>query len=182
MCKLKIMLILLICIFFSSYINATDCLIKDGAIADVGIGDTKEKIFSTFASKYQIVEKNKPNSVQTLNLYQNKRLILKFSLDADNKIIFVDAYGDCLTSEKIGIGTTISDAIKNYGKCSLTPTDEGYLINFEKTKKISFLLDNHAIPKRLRNIPDDVFTKKQEKEILNLKNVRIKSIKINWTE
>lgn len=182
MCNLKITLISLICIFLSSYVNATDCLIKDGAIAGVGIGDMKEKIFSTFASNYQIVEKNKPNSVQTLNLYQNKRLILRFSLDADNKIIFVDAYGDCLTSEKIGIGTTISDAIRTYGKCSLTPTDEGYLIDFEKIKKISFLLDNHAIPKRLRNIPDDVFTKKQEKEILKLKDIRIKSIKINWTE
>ena len=182
MSKNKIILIVLIYIFFSSFANANDCLIENGKITGVGIGDTKEKIFSTFASKYQIVEKKKPNSVQTLNLYQNKKLILKFSLNADNKIIFIDAYGYCLTSEKIGIGTTISDAINTYGKCSLTPTDEGYLIDFEKTKKISFLLDNRAIPKRLRNIPDDVFTKKQEKEILKLKDIKIKSIKINWTE
>jgi hypothetical protein len=52
------------------------------------------------------------------------------------------------------------------------------LVYFERSKKLSFLLDNSAIPKRLRNIPDDVFTEDQEKEILRLKHVRIKVIKI----
>lgn len=43
---------------------------------------------------------------------------------------------------------------------------------------MSFLLDNADIPRRLRNIPDDVITEKQEKEILSLKNVKIRGIKI----
>lgn len=72
MFKLKMILIFSILLFFS-YANANDCLIKDGLINGIGIGDTKEKIFSTFSSKYQIVDEKKPNYLPTVTLHQDKK-------------------------------------------------------------------------------------------------------------
>jgi hypothetical protein len=179
MVKFKIILLFLV-LLFCNCANANELLIKNGLINGVGVGDPKEKIFSTFSSRYQIIEEKKPGYVPTINLYQDKKKIIMFSTDPDNnnKILFIDVYDNCVTSEKIGIGSMLSDAIKVYGEGNLAPTDAGYLVYFERSKKLSFLLDNSAIPKRLRNIPDDVFTEDQEKEILRLKHVRIKVIKI----
>lgn len=174
--KIKCILAILICLS-CSYAYASDCLIKDRSIKGISIGDTKDKIFSKFASEYQIIEERKPNHTPVLILSKNKRKIIQFEIDESNKILFIST-NDCRTIENISSGSLMRDAIKVYGKANIDPTDEGYLISFDSIKGLSFLLDNATIPKRLRNIPDDVITEKQEKEIFNLKNVRIKSIKI----
>ena len=159
---------------------SSDCLINNQKINGVGIGDPAEKIFSTFQSKYKIVDEKRPHSLRKVILYKENRLVIQFEITEDkNKILFISVYDNCVTNENIGIGSMLSDAVKVYGKGSISPADEGYLIDFAGAKGLSFLLDNGDIPKRLRNIPDDDFTKKQEKEIMNLKNVKIKSIKIS---
>lgn len=175
--RLYMIVVLSTCLFVS-YAYANDCLIINGAIMGIKIGDQAEKIFSTFESGYRIVEEKKPYSVRMVNVFHGDQKIIKFSLDPDNKILFVDAYGNCATTEHIGVGSTLGDALKTYGKGRIMPTDEGYLIYFERIKGVFFLLDNQGIPKRLRNIPDDVFNRKQEKEILKLTNIRISSIKL----
>jgi hypothetical protein len=177
MIKYKIILSFLLVLLCNSA-NAYELLIKNGAVNGVGIGDTKEKISTTFSAKYQIVEEKRSGYMPTINLYQNKKKIAMFSI-ADNKIVYIDLYDNCITAENIGIGSTLKDALKTYGRGQLASSDQGYLVYFfEKVKKLAFLLDDADIPKELRNIPDDVITEKQEKKIFCLKNVKIKAIKI----
>lgn len=176
-CKLHIIFILFICLF-CGYANANNCLIRDDAINGISIGDPLKKLFSTFGDKYKVIEENKPHFARMFILLVKNKLMAKFSVDSDNRIFLIEAYDNCVTPENIGVGSALQEAIKKYGKGSLTPTDEGYLIYFENVKRLAFLLDSQDIPKRLRNIPDDIFTRKQEAEILELNDVTIKSIKI----
>ena len=170
--------IVLSIVLFLGCADAYECVIKGSTIEKVGIGDPAEKVYSVFESRYRIIGEEKPHSVSTLSLYQGNEVIMKVSLDPDNRVLFIDAYDKCVTLKQIGVGSTLRELIKTYGKGQITPTDEGYLINFKSAKSLAFLLDDRDIPKRLRNIPDDVFNESQEKEILRLKNVRVCSIKI----
>jgi hypothetical protein len=163
-------------ICFNAY--ADECLINGKSIENVGIGDSVEKIHLIFETRYKITDETPPHSIRTVGLYENEKLIIKFSIGPDKKIIFIDVYNNYITSEHIGVGSTLKDAKKTYGKGELSPTDEGYLITFKKKKGFAFLLDDENIPKEFRNIPDDVFTKKHERKILRINNIAIKSIKI----
>jgi len=128
MIKYKIILSFLLVLLCNSA-NAYELLIKNGAVNGVGIGDTKEKISTIFSAKYQIVEEKISGYMPTINLYQNKKKIAMFSI-ADNEIIYIDVYDDCITSENIGIDSTLKDALKTYGRGQLASTDQGYLVYF----------------------------------------------------
>lgn len=175
--KFMMVLSLLFCIFTTRSL-ANSRLIRNGAIHGVRVGDPAEKIFSVFKSEYTIKDTKKTDSARLITLQIGKRNIAKFSVDTKEKIFLIEVYSDYVTQENIGCGSALSDAINAYGDGKLTPTDGGYIIEFQKKKGISFLLKNDDIPKELRNIPDDVFTPDQERKIMNIGSIRILAIQI----
>lgn len=156
-----------------------DVISEDGAIESVKIGDSDEKIFSTFKTRYHVSEETDPRQARTITLSRNKKTIATFSIDGEGHIFFIEVRSNYRTVENIGPGSTLSEAIGVYGNGTVSPTDTGYLVTFEKMQNISFLLNNNDIPKDLRNIPDDVFTQDQEKRILDLGKARIIAIQIS---
>jgi hypothetical protein len=171
---------LLTCLFclLANGISAEDGLIKDKAIESVKIGDPGDKIFTTFKSRYQIIDNTKPGATRTIILFSDKQKAATFFVDQHNQIFMIEIYKGYQTQDKIGPGSTISQAIHIYGTGSITPTDVGYLMTFKKLNGIGFLLTNNDIPKEFRNIPDDVFTPEQEEKILSFGNVHISAIQI----
>jgi hypothetical protein len=167
------------CLPLRDALASNDTISRDGAVESVKIGDSAKKIFSTFESRYQVIDVTKPQCARAITLSRDKNTIATFSIDGDGRIFLIDIRGVFRTVENIGHGSTLAEAINLYGGGSVTPTDQGYLVTFEKMKNISFLLSNDDIPKDLRNIPDDVFTPDQEKRILGLGKARIIAIQIS---
>jgi hypothetical protein len=177
--ELKFMMVvtLLFCTF-SIQSLANSHLIRNGAIDGVRVGDPAKKIFSVFNSRYIIKDTKKPGSARLIILQVGEKTVVKFSVDTNEKIFFIQVNADYVTQENIGCGSTLSEAISAYGNGNLGPTDEGYTIEFQKKQGMSFLLNNNDIPKELRNIPDDVFTADQERKIMSIWGIRILAIQI----
>jgi hypothetical protein len=152
---------------------------SDGAIESVRPGDPASKIFATFKSHYRITDETKPGSARTLTLTVGDRPVVCFSIDGDSRIFLIDVSDVYRTMENIGNGSTLAEVRHVYGKGSVTPTDQGYLVSFPKLKHIAFLLRNEDIPSNLRDIPDDVFTPRQERRILSIGNARVVGIQIS---
>lgn len=159
----------------------TNVITNDG-IDGIRIGDPANKIPTYFQKPHQIIDQKKQHAVRTITVLKDNRRILEFSIDDKGGIFFIDIRGAYVTKEGVGCGSTIEDAIKAYGSPSLSPEDEGYLLYFEKLKNISFLLNNNEIPKVLRNIPDDVFEKKDQDRILKHTKIHISAVKISKAE
>jgi len=175
--KFMMALALLFCIFTTQSL-ANNRTIRNGGIHGVRVGDPAEKIFSVFKSEYTINDTKGTDSARLITLQLGKKNIAKFTIDTKGKIFLIEVYADYVTQENIGCGSTLSEAISAYGKGKITPTDEGYIIEFQKKQGISFLLDNNDIPKELRNIPDDVFTPEQGKNIMSIGRIRILATQI----
>jgi hypothetical protein len=158
---------------------SNETISRDGAVESVKIGDSAKKIFSTFESRFQVSDVTKPQCARTITLSRDRNTIAVFSIDGEGRIFLIEIRGIFRTVENIGHASTLADGMNLYGRGSVTPTDQGYLVTFEKMKGISFLLSNDDIPNELRNIPDDVFTPDQEKRILELGKARIVAIQIS---
>lgn len=178
--KLINLFILYCLILQTSYVSASSerCIIDDGGIHSIRIGDSVPKIFSVFESQYDIRDIKKPDYVRQISVLDKGKVIFEFSIDSGGKIFLIDIYGHCVTKENIGRGSTLFDAISTYGQGSLDPTDRGYYVFFEKLKGVLFLLNDDDIPKELRNIPDDALTLEEEKRILSIGKIRILAIQI----
>jgi hypothetical protein len=161
---------------------AQNNLITNDGIEGIRIGDSANKILPYFQKPYQIIDKKEQHAARTITVLKDNRRILEFSIDDKGGIFFIDIRGVYVTKDGVGCGSTIEDAIKAYGSPSLSPEDEGYLLYFERLKNISFLLNNKEIPKELRNIPDDVFEKKDQDRILKNKKIHIRAVKITKAE
>jgi len=96
----------------------------------------------------------------------------------DDKVFLIDVYALFSTDKNIHPGSILSKLLDTYGKGRINPTDAGYYVFFDEMPGIQFLINSKDIPQALQNIPDDVITEKQEKEILNLKKARISAIQI----
>ncbi|MBI4378655.1 MAG: hypothetical protein HY578_06125 [Nitrospinae bacterium] len=176
---------LLVC-FSIETVLSNKLIIKDGVIESIKIGESAKKIFSIFKSRYRIDDVTKPHSVRTITLFRDSKKVITFSIDPTDpkeRIFLIYVYSDYVTPENIGSGSTLFEAINVYGNGNIIPTDEGYMIAFNRLKGIAFLLNNDGIPKELQNIPDDVFTPEQEKKIMAFaKKIRISAIQIFMKE
>jgi hypothetical protein len=74
---------------------------------------------------------------------------------------------------------TLGRAQQVYGRARIDPTDSGYFIWFERTPGVMFLLDRRDIPISLRDIPDDVISPRQERQILNLHKTRLAMTRVS---
>jgi hypothetical protein len=152
--------------------------IENGRVESIGIGDQAERIVSIFGSQYLIEDVKAPKSAREIRLLHKGNLVVKFTLNDRGRIFLIDVYSSYGTKEGIGVGSTLSDAEKAYGKSRIAPTDVGYWVTFENLKGIGFLLDDRDIPRELRRIPDDVITKEQEAQILRIGTATIIAIQI----
>lgn len=157
---------------------AGDPVIKNGAVESIRIGDSVEKVFATFGSRFQLKDLRPANAVRTVTLLRGSEKVITFSIGPDNRIVLIDIFSDYVTEEGLGKGSALSQALRAYGEAMLTPTDQGYLLTFKKFSGVGFLLNNKDIPKKLRDIPDDTFTPNHEKKILALGAIKIVSIQM----
>lgn len=176
--KLIVLVAVLFILLVGSAIAQNNLITNDG-IDGLRTGDPANKILTIFHKPYQIIDKKKRHAARTITVLKDNRRILEFSIDDKGEIFFIDIRGVYVTKEGVGCGSTVEDAVKAYGSPNLSSEDEGYLLYFEKLKNISFLLNNKEIPKRLRNIPDDVFEKKDQDRILKNTKIHILAVKIS---
>ena len=118
----------------------------------------------------------KPGWVRQLILFQGKTKVLTFSVTDAGEIFLIDVHAKYSTNEGVGPGSRLAHALETYGAGQLEPTEQGYLVSFASLRGVSFLLDGDDIPRRLRAIPDDVFTQNNEKALLSLGDVAIVAV------
>lgn len=153
-------------------------IIRDRTIESIRIGDPSKNIFTFLKSKYEIKDIKNPRSARSILLISHGEKIIEFWIDSHDRIFLINIFAHYVTPENIGVGSTLTDAVKTYGEATIEPSDPGYFVMLEKLKNIKFLLNNNDLPKNLRNIPDDVFTSEQEKRILAIGKIRISAIQI----
>jgi hypothetical protein len=146
-------------------------------VDNIKIGDRADKIYSALKSKYAIETADRSNHLKEIIVRKDKKMIMKVSLK-DDSVFLIDVYALFSTSKDIHPGSTLSEVLEAYGKGEINPTDAGYYVYYDNMPGIQFLINNQDVPKKIRNIPDDIITGDQEKQILNLKAAKIAAIQI----
>jgi len=148
------------------------------------MNDNIEMVFAAFQKDFSISEINRPHTVRYFEVTEKstQRKWFDFSVNEHNKIIIVDITGPCVTKEGIGVGSTLRQAMKAYGRPKLSPSGDGYHVFFKRFPLVGFLLNDADLPAQLRGIPDDVLTKQHEMEILKYRKARIVAIELSTEE
>lgn len=176
-------LIVLILLGFAStaiLANGVSCVVTTKRVGEISIGDSVDKVLYTYGSGYQIIQKQPPGSVHQVQITRAHEAtpFLLLYVDKNTKVLIIDVFGVCRTKEGVGVGSTLENAVRKYGKPIIGPSDMGYFVGFRKAQGITFLLDDDSLPKTLRGIPDDTITRKQEAQILAIKKARIKMVRV----
>jgi hypothetical protein len=164
------------------------CLVHSGRVNNIRLGDSIETALHAFQGDFDIVE-TKPERPSDPMIPQGPHLFtlvgksnhqkwITFAIEDNRTIIEVDIRGSCKTKEGIGVGSTLGEAIKVYGRPLLDTSDIGYYVGFKRIPWVFFLLNDEDIPKRLRGIADDELAPKEEKEILSHHKARITEIRL----
>jgi hypothetical protein len=168
------------------------CLVESGRVMNIRLGGSIDQLSRISKKGFEIVE-NKPERPSTA-LVQRPHLFtlvkrssqqrwVVFAVDQNRKILEANVTGPCATRDGIGVGSTVGQAMKVYGKPDLTASDVGYYIGFPKLPGlIFFLIDSVDIPAHLRGFADDEMDLKLEKEILSHHKARIASVLLRTEE
>ena len=168
-------------IFFSAVGYAQPiCEVQRERANNIRVCDSIEKVFTTFQKDFVISEINRPPTVLHFNVADksNKRTWFVFSVDNNRRIIHMDIEGPCFTKEGIGVGSTLGDATRIYGRADVEPTDVGCYVYFKKLPMVGFLLNNDDIPRSPCLISDDEFTSKHKGQVLKYQKARIVAIQL----
>lgn len=172
--------------------HATDpkpvCEVQQGQINNIRLGGSIDQIFHAFGGNFEVIEKKPqqpegphiPRGPHTFDVREksSQEKWITFAVTNSNKILLAYVTGPCKTKKGIGPGSTLGQAIDAYGQPGLNPTDLGYYVGFRALPRVVFLLDNSDIPKRLRGIPDDEVSSKEESDILKIHSARIVEIRL----
>src|SRR5258707_543423 len=125
------------------------CQVQSGRINDIRIGDPIDKVYTAFEKDFVISEFKPPRTVRyfTVSEKSTQKKWFDFTVDKNYKIIIVDIQGPCFTKEGIGVGSTLDEATKTYGRPLVGPTNAGYEIGFAKIPGVTFILNDEDIPK-----------------------------------
>jgi hypothetical protein len=186
---------LLVCassLLYASSTHATDskpmCDVQPGRINNIRLGGSIDQVFRTFEGNFEVSETKPrepegphiPRGPHTFDVREKstREKWITFAVTNNNKILLAYVTGPCKTKKGIGPGSTLGQAIDAYGQPGLSPTDVGYYVGFRTLPRVGFLLDNSDIPKRLRGIPDDEVSPKEESDILKIHSARIVEIRL----
>lgn len=157
------------------------CEIRTGQAGVVRLGASKDEVLKVLVNRYSVVEPAVPGQQTTL-------IVRAHGAPADQPafvvgfhaglVSIIDSYERCATAEGAGPGVTLGRAQQIYGAGRIDPTDIGYFVWFTQKKGTEFLLDQRDIPERLRNIPDDVLSPDNERDILGLTAARITAVRV----
>ncbi len=151
------------------------CEVQRGRINDIQACDSIGKVFATGFQKDFEVTEIYPNYFSAIEK-STKRKWFDFSVDDHLRITTIDVEGPCLTKEGIGVGSTLADAVKVYGRPNVSPSDVGCYVGFKKLPWVGFLLSNDDLLENPCQIPDDEFTAKHERQVLKYRKARIVAI------
>ena len=149
---------------------------------DIRLGTPVQTIYNILQKDFSTTEEARTKALDPRVLVarenSSKKIWFYITVDRKERAVFIDVVGPCLTADQIGIGSTFGQAIKVYGRPEVSPSDVGYLINFDKLPGVAFLLNDQDIPKNLRGIPDDVFKSEHKKELLKHRGAKIVAIQL----
>lgn len=162
-------------------IAAETCKILGNKVDTVRIGDTADKLFKRFNSEeYTVTSTSIPDTAKEIRISRAGNLIMTVYLDSNGRVFLIDVYDPkCRTQKNIGPGSTLHSVLRAYGRGEIDSTDRGYFVFFKSLPGILFLIEKDNIPAKLRNIPDDVFSQKHERQILGLKKARISIVEVS---
>jgi hypothetical protein len=180
------------CLLYLSSTHATDpnpvCEVQPGRINNIRLGGSIDQVFRAFEGNFEVSETKPqqpagphiPRGPHTFDVREKstQEKWVTFAVTNKNKILLAYVTGPCKTKKGIGPGSTLGQAIDAYGQPGLSPTDVGYYVGFRALPRVVFLLDNSDIPKRLRGIPDDEVSPKEESDILKIPGARIVEIRL----
>jgi len=159
--------------------RAEECRIEGDSIAGVRIGASKAEVIAQLSARYSVSEETKPYPKLIARAgVADGRPAMVIELNAD-RVFLIDSSEKCLTKKGIGPGVTLGRAQQVYGRARVDPTDSGYFIWFDRTPGVMFLLDDRDIPLALRDIPDDVISLRQERQILSLRKARLEMTRVS---
>jgi hypothetical protein len=175
------MLIVLGLTAISSSACRQKCDVGIGHVGVIRLGDSKDQVLKQLANRYSVMEPAAHGQEATLiarahdGNTDKPALVVYFRAGL---VSIIDSYEQCATPEGIGPGVTLGRALQVYAGGKIAPTDLGYCVWFPPNEEITFLLDQRDVPDHLRNIPDDVFSADNERDILRLANARISAVRV----
>jgi len=155
------------------------CVVRDDGVNGIALGQEIDSALAALKKDFVVVERLRKDSLDPIAFLVKERSSGKtwFVLTVDrSKIVFLDIQGPCVTKERVGVGSTLGEAIKVYGRPSLSPLGGGYFVGFAAYPRLLFLLRNEDIPEALRGIPDDALSAKQTRTILAQSKARIEEM------
>jgi hypothetical protein len=159
-----------------------ECVVETGRVNGVRIGGPIDQALIAFQKGFEVLEEKPKQSLDPhvfrVREKSTQKVWITFAVNRKSKITMAYVEGPCATKEGIRVGSTLGQAIRVYGAAQLSPSDLGYYVGFKKIPRVSFLLDNKDVPKKLRGIPDDELKAKEEKKILTYRNAKIVEIKL----
>jgi len=180
------------CLLYASNAQAAEskpvCEVQQGRINNIRLGGSIDQVYRAFEGSFEVSEAKPqqpegthiPRSPHTFDVREKstQEKWITFAVTNKNKILLAYVTGPCKTKKGIGPGSTLGQAISAYGRPGLSPTDVGYYVGFRTLPRVVFLLDNSDIPKKLRGIPDDEVSPKEESDILKIHSARIVEIRL----
>lgn len=163
-----------------AYGNGDTCVFDARGLATLRIGDPESKVREVFASGYKTTEHSSQRAqrrIEVRRLSSDEKLY-SISLSNSDQVMFIDILDACKNAEGVGIGSSLGDARRRYGKAKLEPADVGYFVIFDRIPTIGFMLANTDLPKKLRNLPDDSMSAKAERAILAASKAKFTQVRI----